>query len=322
VNRLGLTELNVARRYFIDQTTQVSSEVVPIGYAVPDTDILLLDEQHAEVAVGEIGEIGIQSRYLALGYWRNEDLTRRAFLPSSAGGDKRIYLTGDLGRLRPDGCLEHLGRKDFQAKVRGHRVEVAEIETALRKREDLAEVAVMAHKLGSDEVSLVAYAVPAPGRSPTAAQLRSGLVEQLPSYMIPAAFVFLDRLPLTAHGKLDRAALPIPPRSRPSLDAPPLPPRGPIEEQLVAIWVALFGFEPVGVEDDFFELGGHSLLAGRLLVQVREAFGVELPLSSFLAAPRISQLARLLLDALAQQLPADDLSAVLAQLENPTDATR
>ena len=220
VNGLGSTESLTFRWYFIDKETPCTSNGVPVGYEVQDKPVLLLNDAGEEVGLECIGEIAVKSRYLSPGYWGRNDLTATAFLPDPQGREERIYRTGDLGYLRPDGCLEHRGRKDFQVKLRGHRIELTEIETALLALGNIREAVVLGRADPYDEKRLVAYMVPAGKTRPTVTTIRHALRKKLPDYMIPSGFVFLDALPLSPNGKVDRRALPDPGQSRPELDTP------------------------------------------------------------------------------------------------------
>jgi acyl carrier protein len=193
--------------------------------------------------------------------------------------------------MRPDGCLEFLGRKDSRVKIRGHSVEVAEIEAALLDLGNVKEAAVTALELGQDDKRLVAYIVARHESFPSVDRLRAALAEALPDYMIPSTFVRLPALPLTPNGKLDRRALPEPDEERPDLDRAYEAPRTPVEEALAGIWAEILSLERVGVHDDFFELGGHSLLATRVISRVRDVFRVELPLRSLFEEPTVAGLA-------------------------------
>ena len=217
LHRMGFTEGYTVRWCFMDHATHIAGNKVPVGYHVAETHVLLLDEAGKEVGPEDIGEIVVKSRYLVPGYWRRPDLTQAAFLPDPAGGNERIYRTGDLGRMRSDGCLEHMGRKDFQVKIRGHRIEVAEIESTLLDHAAIKEALVTAREESSGDTALVAYIVPAQVRVPTNSELRRFLQVTLPDYMIPSAFVTLEALPLTPNGKLDYRALPAPERLRPDV---------------------------------------------------------------------------------------------------------
>ena len=272
VNRLGTGEALTFRCYFIDQDTPITTHQVPVGYAVPDNEVILLDADGQAVDGSDIGEIAVKSRYLSPGYWCRPELTQAAFQADVAGSQARLYRTGDLGRLRPDGCLIHLGRKDFQVKIRGYRVEVAEIEHALASLETVQEAIVMANAGPSGDHRLVAYVVPAVSPAPTASILGNALRARLPAYMVPSAFVLLGALPLTPNGKVDRRALPPPRPGRPILDTPFVAPRTPMETELACIWAEVFALDEVGIHDPFLELGGHSLLAMQILSRVIETF--------------------------------------------------
>ena len=189
---LSATEAGNLCQYFVDKQTEITGDSVPVGRPVDGVDILLLDDTGKEVGPNEIGEIVVKSRFISPGYWRNPELTKAVFLPD---GDKRIYRTGDLGRLLANGELEHLGRKDFQIKIRGYRVEIAEIESALLKRSQINEAVVVAMDNRAGDKRLVAYIVPAGQPPPSASELRSFLEEKLPDYMIPSAFVMLMLYP-------------------------------------------------------------------------------------------------------------------------------
>jgi thioesterase domain-containing protein len=236
--------------------------------------------------------LAIKSQYLTPGYWRRPDLTERVLLADPAGSSERIYLTGDLGRVRADGRLEHLGRTDFRVKVRGQTIEVAEIETALLAMPVVKEAVVAAQVDPHGDTSLVAYLTLHPGSIPTATELRTLLSQKLPMHMVPAAFMLLDAIPLSANGKVDRRALPSQPGVRLGSSPSFVPPRDSIEEGLVRIWKDLLGVDAVGVHDDFFEFGGNSLLAAQLLARIEETFGPRLPLATFLQGATIAFLAR------------------------------
>ncbi len=288
VNSYGASEAASVLRYCVDKDTEISDAVVPVGYPLGDVEILLLDDEGAAVGANHVGEIAIKSRYTSPGYWRRPDLTRATFTTDPQDEGERIYRTGDLGYIQPDGCLVVTGRNDFRVKIRGFRIEVAEIELALRGLSKVKEAAVVAHEDQRSEKQLVAYVVPRLGQVPAMSELRDFLKDKLPDYMVPSAFVVLDALPLTPNGKLDRLALPAPDLARPELDTNFVAPRNALEEQLVEIWVEVLGVAQVGAHDDFFELGGHSLRATQLLSRVREVFQVELPLLSLFEEPTIA----------------------------------
>jgi amino acid adenylation domain-containing protein len=236
VNILGNTEMGTYRQYFVDKNTPIIRSIVPAGYAVEDKEIHLLDDAGREVIPGDIGEIAVKSRYLAVGYWRDPDATKASFIADPNGGDERLYLTGDLGRMATDGCLTYLGRKDFQVKIRGHRVDLAEVEMALLDYAAVKEAVVVAQDDPRKDKRVVAYVVPNETETPSWDQLRTFMELRLPDYMVPSAFVRLDRLPLSPDGKVDRQALPRPDHTGLDLEETFVAPRTPMERQIASIW--------------------------------------------------------------------------------------
>ncbi len=229
----------------MDQQMEIAGSIVPAGYAMSDKEIWILDEDRNRLGCNEAGEIAVRSRYLSPGYWRKPELTRASFLPDPEGGDARIYLTGDLGRLSADGCLEHLGRKDMQVKVRGVKIELMEVEAALLEIPEVKESAVVAREDAHGDKRLVAYVVAAQGeRFSSVGKLRAALMKSLPAQAVPSAFVFLDSLPATPNGKVDRLALPDPSTARPLLDGECRAPRNPVEERLTRLWEDVLGSTP------------------------------------------------------------------------------
>jgi amino acid adenylation domain-containing protein len=319
LNALSTTETFTTLMYLMHQETPLPNGMVPVGYAMDDMEILLLDDHGVDVGVNRPGEIVVQSRYLSPGYWRRPDLTAAAFLPSPQGGDVRIYRTGDLGCRLPDGRLVHMGRKDFQVRIRGYGVELAEVERVLRGHMMLQDVAVMAQPNHAGEQHLVAYIVPARAPCPSITALQDVVRQQLPDHMVPTAFVQLDALPLTASGKVDRQRLPVPGRTRPALPSPYVAPRTPMEVALVRIWTDLLGIEPVGIHDAFLELGGDSLLAMRLVARVRATFQAEMPLRTLLEAPTIAAMAVAITQCLADRVDETDMARLLTEMEEPSE---
>ena len=290
-NGLGATETGIVRRFLVDRETRIPGGIVPIGYPVEDMHVAVLDDDGKPAPMGSVGEIAVRSEYLALGYWNRPDLTERAFTADAEHPGSRVYRTGDLGRLREDSCLEHLGRKDLRTKIRGVTVALAEVEAALAGLPSIREAAVVARSAPGEERRLVACYVPVAGARPTVSEIRRHLAEQLPPQMIPAAYVCMDRLPLNENLKVDRAALPEPSRARPPLDSAYGPPADPTQAELVCIWQELLGVEPIGIRDDFFELGGDSLLATVMLAAIEEALGDTVPSTILLAGSTIEQVA-------------------------------
>ena len=291
---LATTETGVLARHFLDRDTPIPGHVVPIGYPAEDKEIVVLSEDGQDVGVDTVGEIAVRSRYLALGYWRSPELTAAAFQPDPAGGDCRLYRTGDLGSMRPDGCLVHLGRKDFQVKIRGYRVEIAEIEGALRSVPGVREAVVVVREDSAGGRRLVAHVVPATEPAPTVSRLRKAVADALPDYMVPSAFVTQDELPRTRTGKVDRLALPVFDPARPELESPYVASRDGLQLRLIRIWEETLRVNPVGIHDNFFDLGGHSLLTVRLFARLEQEFGVALPLATLFHAPTVEQLTRVI----------------------------
>jgi amino acid adenylation domain-containing protein len=280
---LGATEMNVIRQWFADHDTVLPGPVAPLGYEVDGTEVVLLDDDGGP-ADGDSGEIAVVARTLPIGYWKRPDLTATAFRPVPGRDGIRLYRTGDLGRLLPDGCLLHLGRKDLQVKLRGYRIEPAEVEAALVGVPGVREAAVAARQTPRGN-QLVAWVVRRePGR-PDVAGLRGALRNRLPAYMVPSVFAFPDALPRMPNGKVDRGALPDPSRERPALDTPYVAPRGKAEQQVAGIFADVLGLERVGALDDFFDLGGSSLDVQEAILLLEEAFGREPDTAELLQAP-------------------------------------
>ena len=313
-NAMGSTETRVVAQFFVDRHTALDGPTVPVGYPVDGKTVLILDGDRRPVPVGEVGEIAVQSEYLSPGYWRKPELTESVFLPDPTGGNARIYLTGDLGRQREDGCLIHLGRRDWQVKIRGYRVETAEVETALLALTEVADAFVTAEREAGGEASLVAYVVAAGGPAPTVSGLRAALARTLPVYMRPRAFVILDALPRTRNGKIDQPALPPPPRVRPEIDQPFVAPRSATEAEIARVWEEVLEIEGVGVEDDFVELGGDSLLASRIVSRIAERCRMEPTLAGLFVARTVAELAVEVLQARAAQLDPGALERALADI--------
>ncbi|NBC46589.1 MAG: amino acid adenylation domain-containing protein [Gammaproteobacteria bacterium] len=290
---IGSTEnATLYRQWFIGRDTPRDGATLPVGRAIPERDMVLLDEHDVPVPVGAVGEIVVTSRYLDLGYWRDPELTRRCFSPSPHDPQARVFRTGDLGRLRPDGLLEFLGRKDHQVKIRGYRVELGAIEAAVREQPGIRDAAFVVREQRSDQQRLDAYVLTDQPRRGSVDHLRQSLRDRLPPHMIPATLTALDAWPLTPNGKLDRAALPLPQLNRATLGTDYIAPRTPTEQALVELWQEVLQLnEPLGIHDDFFALGGHSLLVTQVLGRIVGLFELEISLRAFFAAPTIAALA-------------------------------
>ncbi|WP_447008461.1 amino acid adenylation domain-containing protein [Saccharothrix isguenensis] len=298
VDAYGPTEVTVMATAHAMSDVREVPDVVPIGRPLDDKRAYVLDDDLRPVPAGEPGELFVAGAGLARGYLNQPGLTAQWFLADPfAGPGERMYRTGDLVRRRPDGVFEFIGRADDQVKIRGFRVEVGEIESVVGRHPRTAQVAVVAREDRPGVKRLVAYVVPTDGGPLHADELRALALRSLPDYMVPSAFVTLDRLPLNANGKLDRRALPAPGRGA---SAGRTAPRTEAEKAVAAIWADVLGEEP-GVEDDFLHLGGDSIQAIRVISRVRTAFGVDLSSRAVFEAGTVAGLAELLAD----RLPTD-----------------
>ena len=293
INGYGPTECTIGLQCFSDSRTPLGAAAVPIGYPMRDLEVSLINP--AGDPGQAFGEMVIRSPSLALGYWRQPELTAAAFQGAGNSTADRSYRTGDLGRLLPNGILESMGRRDFQVKIRGFRIELGEVEAVLRASPGVDDCVVIAVSDAAGEQRLLGYVVPARGQTGDADTLRRALLAKLPDYMIPSRFVFLEALPLTPNGKTNRNALPAPPPlgTVTGKDAY-LAPRSDLEQRLTDIWQTALKVPRAGVRDDFFALGGHSLLGVRVLSLIEKQLGRKLPLSAIFDARTIEQLAALL----------------------------
>jgi amino acid adenylation domain-containing protein len=268
---------------------------VPIGRPVANTQIHVLDQRLHQVPIGVPGELHIGGVQVARGYLNRDALTREKFIadPFRDGADARLYKTGDLVRYLADGNIEFLGRMDHQVKIRGHRIELGEIEAVISEHPVVREAVVLAREDRPGDKRLVAYVVIPAEQNDAESMLRTHLKTKLPDYMVPAHFVWLDELPLSANGKVDRRALPAPQAAR-TEEQGSVTPANKVERGLRRIWQEILELDSLGVTDDFFELGGHSLLAVRMFAKMEEHFGKRLPLDVLFEAPTIRQLAEAL----------------------------
>jgi acyl-coenzyme A synthetase/AMP-(fatty) acid ligase len=295
VNNYGPTECTVvATSGRVWPTSNSSSQPPSIGRPIDNTEIYILDEEMTEVASGKPGELYIGGAGVARGYRNHPELTKQKFVsnPFSADPGDRLYRSGDQVRLLPGGELEFLGRIDEQVKIQGYRVEPNEIVNALDGHADVQTSAVIARETQGSEKTLIAYLVLCQGSKVTAAALREHVSTRLPHYMVPASFVRLEALPVTANGKVDRDALPSPDSSNRLPDENFMAPPTLIEQRLAAILSQLLHVQHVGAKDNFFLLGGHSLLGTQLLTRIRQAFGVDLTLLSLFDHPTLMDMSQ------------------------------
>lgn len=301
-NLYGTSEIWDATLHTFDKT--VDQERVPIGQPLANVEIYILDRQFQPVPRGATGELFVGGEGLARGYHRRPELTAEKFVPHpfSDRPGARLYRTGDLARYRPDGNVEFMGRVDHQVKLRGFRIELGEIETVLQQHPQVQEAVVLVRTDGPDEKYLAAYVVPKVESGTSLAgsarelrrELRRFLQTKLPDYMVPAALVLLEKMPLTPSGKIYRLALPAPQFGATAEEAHLAPPLTPTEIKVAGLWAEVLGVDRVSLEDNFFELGGHSLLATRLISRIRDVFQVEVPIRTLFEIPTITGLAELL----------------------------
>ena len=290
-NLYGPTETTIWS--LVQRVDAIDDRVVPIGRPIANTQVYVLDQHQQLVPVGVPGELYIGGSGVALGYLNRPELTDQKFvnLPFNPEASSRFYRTGDLGRYRTDGTIEFLGRIDHQVKLRGFRIELGEIESALARHPEVGQAVVVAREDLPGDQRLVAYVVGHAGHSCGIGDLRNFLSTNLPDYMLPSAYVFLDALPLTPSGKVDRRALPAPDQSQATLHATYKAPSSHIETVLTEIWSEILKAQQVGVDDDFFELGGHSLLATQLVARIRRDLKVEVPVRKIFENRTVSKLA-------------------------------
>jgi len=293
INEYGPTETVVGCCVYEVQPEDPASGPVPIGRPIANTQCHILDEHLQPVPVGVMGELYIGGVGVARGYLNRPDLTAQRFLPDPFSGSReaRMYKTGDLARYRQDGILEYLGRVDNQVKIRGYRIELGEIEAVLSACTAVRSCAVLAREDTPGNKQLVAYVVARNQNPVSVTELQGALKLRLPEYMVPARFVLLDSLPLTANGKIDRQRLPAPVAETAAQETTEGAPLSDAEKRLVSLWKEALKLDSVSVHDDFFELGGHSLLAIRLASRIREEFAVDLAALALFESPTIAKLA-------------------------------
>ena len=307
VNQLGTSESYNYRIYAIDHDIPIENANVAGGYAVhEDRQVVLLDENRNEVPLGEVGEIGVTSDYMSAGYWRDESLTSSKFVHLQEG-DKPVYLTGDIGKLEPDGCLLHLGRKDFQVKIRGYRVELAEVDHVLSVAPGIVDSVAWVVKSEWGDDQLVGYVVLAANVPFDEALVEKYMKSRLPDYMVPMSYVVLSVLPTLPTGKVDRSALPNPferadsisnvdlasiqTKSVDSMQAESVGRADSVQDKIVGLYEELLQTENLTSESDFVKLGGNSLLTAFLLTRIHQWYDVEISMGDFFEAPTPARLA-------------------------------
>jgi natural product biosynthesis luciferase-like monooxygenase protein len=317
-NMYGPTETTI---WSTSDTVEDSAERITIGRPVANTEIYLVDRKLGPLPVGIAGNLFIGGQGVVRGYLNSPDLTADRFIPDEFSGriGSRLYATGDLARYLPDGKIEYLGRADQQVKLRGHRIELGEIEAALDSHPDVLQSAVILQEDARGDKRLIAYAVFEPGTSLTVSAMREFLKDRLPDYLIPAALMQLDVMPLTPNGKIYRKGLPVVVEIKGERERALEPPRNRVEEALSWMWAEILGVEEVGIHDDFFESGGHSILASQLVSRVRETFHIELSLRTFFDAPTIARLAGIMVGDAEQAIRVERIAELLRDVINYSD---
>ncbi len=293
VNGLGATETGLTRQFFVGQMSPpLGVGALPVGYPVDGVTVDIVGADGQPRPPGEEGELVVRGRGLAAGYRDDPDRTARAFAPDPADAESRVYRTGDLGRMDPDGCLHHLGRLDDVHKIRGQVIDPTILEGALRSRPNVAAAAAITRRDVTGEARLLAYVVGDDARiALDPVTLRRSVANELPDALVPAAIMVLAGVPLTSANKVDRAALPDPGHERPRLSVAYAPPRDPLEDLLVDAWADVLGIRPVGIDDPFFDLGGDSLAATTMLLEVGTRLGTEIPVGAMARAATVAELA-------------------------------
>ncbi len=292
VNLYGPTETTMVKLFHRVRPEDGVRRSVPIGRAMPGASVLVLDDAGGPAEQGTVGEIYIKTDFATLGYFNNPELTEQVFVPNPLGDepDDIVYRTGDLGRVLEDGSLEFIGRRDQQVKIRGVRVELGEIESAILATGLVKEVAAVGRADRQGSAFLCAYLVPSEEGS--IEKVRQAISASLPDHLVPSAFVELDWLPRTATGKIDRKSLPAPEQTSSNVD--PISPRNRAEADAARIFAEVLGRDSIGVNEDFFRMGGHSLLAMSLLARLSTHFEVELPLATLFEFPAVEQVVRVI----------------------------
>lgn len=285
------TETANISMHFVGPDEQFPDGIVPVGRTSEGVTVHVLDDEGQPLPPGTEGEIVVRSAYLPAGYWRDVERTARTYEPVPGAPHERLCRTGDLGRIRVDGCLEHTGRKDRRVKIRGFRVELEEVERLLASHPSVLRAAVVVRADRHGDSLMVAYLEMEVGENTPVEAVRRYASLRSPDYMVPAAFVVLDAMPVSDTGKINRSRLPDPPLDRPSLSAPYMPPRTELENTIAAIWREVLGLAGVGVYDPFLMVGGDSLRAAQIASRVSAAVGFDVPLWEVLEASTIAELA-------------------------------
>ncbi len=288
------TETANIAMHLVGEHEAFPSGVVPVGSPNNGVTVSIIDDAGQILPAGQEGEIVVQSAYLPGGYWRDPARTARTYMAVAGADGERQCRTGDVGRIRPDGCLEVLGRRDRRVKIRGFRIELDEIETLLGRHPSVARAAVIARPDHRGDLMLVAYLEMADGLGTPIEDVRGFALARLPDHMVPTSFVVVEKMPVSDVDKVDRSRLPDPPRARLSMSADYVPPRTPLERTITTIWQEVLGHDAIGVHDPFLMIGGDSLRAAQIASRVSSALERDVPLWELLEASTIATLAEII----------------------------
>ncbi|MFT7605439.1 MAG: amino acid adenylation domain-containing protein, partial [Saprospiraceae bacterium] len=291
-NEYGPTEATVGATIFETSKDHHGSKT-PIGTCIDHVFIFLLNEELAQVRTGETGEIFIGGKGVSRGYLNRPKLTKEKFIKNPFG-EGRLYKTGDLARQLPDGNFDFIGRADFQVKLRGYRIELGEVESVILQHDKIRETVVILHGKKAEDQKLLAYIVAARSQKILSGEIRAFLEKQLPEYMLPSTFIFLEKMPLSTNGKIDRKALPAPADERPDLEVDYIAPSTYLEIYIFEKWSNLLNINKIGINDKFFELGGNSLLAAKFIADIQQALGENIFITSIFENPTIASFSNLL----------------------------
>jgi acyl-coenzyme A synthetase/AMP-(fatty) acid ligase len=319
MNQLSMNEAGTICQYLITHATEISTEIVPVGYPVEGREVFLVDDQRQNIGCSGVGEIAVKSRYLSNGYLGDGSLTDKRYSSDPHVPEERIYYTGDFGQMLPDGRVIYIGRRDDEVKIRGGKVRASEVQAHLLGHPKVKNAIVLPRKNRIGELSLVAYVVCKQDTRSGMDELNRFLRGKLPGYMIPAHFIFLDSLPYTPGGKVDRMALPEPRTSRPDLQSPYVAPRSDVEKTLAAVWEEVLEINPVGVDDNFLDIGGHSLAATRICSRCIKQFQLDIPLDSLFQSPTVAKMAEVITQHRNKTLARVEMQSIVTQLESISD---
>jgi amino acid adenylation domain-containing protein len=320
VNMYGITETTVHVTYRPLSMADTASGSV-IGCPIPDLQVYLLDPTLEPSPIGVPGEMYVGGAGVARGYLNRPELNAERFVPDRfhSNSDQRLYRSGDLARRLPNGDIEYLGRIDQQVKIRGFRIELGEIESVLGKHPGVRESVVLIRDDEGGEKRLLAYVVPHTGQTLSSNELHTFLKDRLPEYMVPAAFVKLERMPLTSNGKIDRRALPEAEIALAEAEGTYVAPRTPLEDEVIAAWKQVLGLERIGVHDNFFQIGGHSLLATRVIILLRSKLGLNFSLRLLFENPTVEGMASALIETLLEHGDETELADLVSEVEGLSD---